>query len=197
MKKNLICISIVLLILALEISCSTLKSQESPKIIFSRPVNYNPPPVGHWNVFISGSIPLCDVVMEPLTHYFPANNSYLPGLAENWTQSADKMVFTLKLRKGVMWHDGTELTSLDVWATWHCIYLLKDRAWYFLKNVTIIDDSTLVFYMSMPMIMYPSTFSGIGTSYHTVNMEYLPHKYTQRLLTVMTSLKTQRHLMTY
>jgi ABC-type transport system substrate-binding protein len=150
MKKNLICISIVLLILALEISCSTLKSQESPKIIFSRPVNYNPPPVGHWNVFISGSIPLCDVVMEPLTHYFPANNSYLPGLAENWTQSPDKMTFTLKLRKGVMWHDGTELTSLDVWATWHCIYLLKDRAWYFLKNVTIIDDSTLVFYMSMP-----------------------------------------------
>lgn len=37
-----------------------------------------------------------------------------PGLAETWTTSADGRVFTLTLREGVSWSDGTPFTAEDV-----------------------------------------------------------------------------------
>ena|GEM_PF-2258890 len=142
-KVSIPLMALLLLLLFSPLVGVSLAQEE--KIVFRRPWGYNPPPVGHWNYFASGCLPTW-LVYEPLTHYFPANGSYLPHLAENWTYE-DYMVFTLKLRKGVKWHDGSEFNATDIWATWHCIYLLKDRAWYYLKNITIVDSHTLVFYM--------------------------------------------------
>jgi peptide/nickel transport system substrate-binding protein len=136
----------ILLALFLTLPLIGVVPAQEEKIVFRRLWGYNPPPVGHWNYFASGCLPTW-LIYEPLTHYFPANGTYLPHLAENWTYQ-DYMVFTLKLRKGVKWHDGSEFNATDVWSTWYCIYLLKDRAWYYLKNITIADRYTLIFYMS-------------------------------------------------
>jgi ABC-type transport system substrate-binding protein len=135
----------VLLALSLILPLMNVASAQEEKIVFRRLWTYSPPPVGHWNYFASGCMPTW-LIYEPLTHYFPANGSYLPHLAENWTYQ-DYTVFTLKLRKGVKWHDGSEFNATDVWSTWYCIYLLKDRAWYYLRNITIADSHTLIFYM--------------------------------------------------
>jgi len=135
----------VLLALSLILPLMNVASAQEKKIVFRRLWTYSPPPVGHWNYFASGCMPTW-LIYEPLTHYFPANGSYLPHLAENWTYQ-DYTVFTLKLRKGVKWHDGSEFNATDVWSTWYCIYLLKDRAWYYLRNITIADSHTLIFYM--------------------------------------------------
>lgn len=37
-----------------------------------------------------------------------------PGLATSWTSSPDARVWTLKLRRGVKFHDGSEMTAEDV-----------------------------------------------------------------------------------
>jgi peptide/nickel transport system substrate-binding protein len=40
-----------------------------------------------------------------------------PWLGESWSASADNLIYTLKLRPGVLWSDGTPLSAEDVIAT--------------------------------------------------------------------------------
>ncbi len=44
-----------------------------------------------------------------------------PSLAESWEISPDGLNYTFKLRKGVKFHDGKELTAADVKFTWEVI----------------------------------------------------------------------------
>jgi len=48
---------------------------------------------------------------------FDSNQSIVPGLAESWTVSRDGRVYHFKLRDGVRFHNGKELTSQDVAAS--------------------------------------------------------------------------------
>ena len=45
---------------------------------------------------------------------------FVPGIATRWEISRDGLTWTLTIRKGVKFHDGTELTAEDVlWTYWH------------------------------------------------------------------------------
>ena len=45
---------------------------------------------------------------------FDENMNAVPELAESWENSKDGLTWTFKLRQGVKFHDGQELTSADV-----------------------------------------------------------------------------------
>jgi peptide/nickel transport system substrate-binding protein/microcin C transport system substrate-binding protein len=68
-----------------------------------------------------------------------------PQLAESWTVSDDKMKYTFKLREGVKWHDGKELTAEDVKFSFDVLFQDKFntvpiRPYYTgIKEVKVID----------------------------------------------------------
>jgi ABC-type transport system substrate-binding protein len=73
------------------------------------------------------------------------------ALATEWKISDDKRVFEFKLRQGVKWHDGKELTAEDVKYSYDVIYTddykaVQVRPYYdSVKSVEVIDPHTVRF----------------------------------------------------
>jgi peptide/nickel transport system substrate-binding protein len=54
-----------------------------------------------------------DLIFEPLVA-LDRNGQVQPHLAESWEISSDGLVYTFRLRRGVKFHDGQEMTAADV-----------------------------------------------------------------------------------
>ncbi len=104
-----------------------------------------------------------DTLAEP-----DKNGNIVPALAEKWTTSADSLMWTFTLRKGVVFHNGDKLTSKDVKATFDRIRdtaTASPKASEF-KSITAIetpDDYTVVFKLAEPYAPFLSALaSGWG-----------------------------------
>ncbi|MBP2327461.1 peptide/nickel transport system substrate-binding protein [Kibdelosporangium banguiense] len=87
---------------------------------------------------------------EYLTTYDPKDYHPVPGLAESWETSADKLTWTFKIRSGAKWSDGQPITAKDPAFTLNTM-MTNDTAatangnfvqgW---ESVTATDEHTLV-----------------------------------------------------
>jgi peptide/nickel transport system substrate-binding protein len=88
-----------------------------------------------------------------------------PALAESWETSADGRSITLRLRKGVLWHDGKPFTSGDVkWSlenVWKTIHPRNQATFAKVTQVETPDDTTVVLRLSEPS---PAILSSLNSN---------------------------------
>jgi len=97
---------------------------------------FTPKGSGSMKYFVTPSI-------EPLARE-EADGTIVPFLAESFTCDKDKLTMTIKLREGVMFHDGSELTAEVL--KWNLDYAINAGKAASLSNptaVNVIDDYTV------------------------------------------------------
>ncbi|WP_439499385.1 ABC transporter substrate-binding protein [Bosea sp. (in: a-proteobacteria)] len=97
------------------------------------------------------------------------NGAVAPLLAEQVSASADGLTYTFKLRKGVKFHNGAELTSADVlwnWTRymdpktdWRCRTEFDGRTGMKVTDVTAPDPSTVVMTLDKPSALFLDTMA--------------------------------------
>ncbi|MGZ9159514.1 MAG: ABC transporter substrate-binding protein, partial [Nitrospira sp.] len=93
-----------------------------------------------------------------LLKFDPANYPDIQGnLAESWQVSADRRVYTFKLRSNVLFHDGSHLTSADVKASYDRIVnpptgvtSARRPSYAAISAIETPDQYTVIFRMSWP-----------------------------------------------
>lgn len=65
---------------------------------------------------------LAGLTHAPLVRINRTTDQLEPWLAESWTQSDDGLTYTIKLRSGISFSDGTPFTSADVVFTFRALY---------------------------------------------------------------------------
>src|SRR5437762_441546 len=91
----------------------------------------------------------------------PTGTKIVGDLAESWTTSKDGRTYTLKLHRGVKFHDGSELTSRDVKASYDKIIfppagVASDRKGEYVdvEAVQAPDPYTVVFRLTWPSVSF-------------------------------------------
>lgn len=106
----------------------------------------------------SSSIAYCNLYD---TLVFPTFDGVEPALAESWEASDDGLEYTFHLRKGVLFHDGTELTASDVVFTAKRLIAIGQGFAYLytstIKDVVADDDYTVRFILNSPYGPFVST----------------------------------------
>jgi len=114
---------------------------------------YSPPPVGHYNTYVTNNINLgayWDLIQQPLAIYLWADAKWMPLLATRWQLNKNTNDFRVYLRKGVKWQDGKTFAAKDVVTTFYLGYLMNWAVWRYIDEVKAIDDYTVNLHMAVP-----------------------------------------------
>jgi peptide/nickel transport system substrate-binding protein len=118
---------------------------------------YSPPPVGHYNTYVTDGFTLgiYQALMEPpFFMYRWADASWFPVAATEWSW-VDDTTLQVKLIEGAVWSDGHPFTSEDVISSFNIERLLNRTAWNFLEEVRAVDDTTVEFVLNEPSNIVP------------------------------------------
>ena len=109
-----------------------------------------------------------DNVYEPLV-WFDPKGEIQPWLAESWKPNANSTEWTFKIRKGVKFHDGKELTANDVvWSAKHIMNPANGAAGQgqlssVIRDVVALDNYTVKFIAPGPRGLLPEILADTST----------------------------------
>lgn len=94
-----------------------------------------------------------------------------PVLAENYSVSADGLTWTVNIKDGVKWHDGTAFSAYDVEKTYNDVLTYKDKSPYFavlsqLELVNAQSDKTVNFKLISPQANFVNLLEVPIVKYH-------------------------------
>jgi len=93
--------------------------------------------------------------------YTPADGSIQPRLAESWKSDETGQIHTFKLREGVKFHDGSEVTAEDVKFSMERFVTIGEGYSYVFKDVVDTVEAPskyeVVFHLKYPMGAFPSS----------------------------------------
>ncbi|MDO8671941.1 MAG: ABC transporter substrate-binding protein, partial [Dehalococcoidia bacterium] len=118
-----------------------------------------------------------DLLIEPDPDGRPA-----PGIAEKWEFSKDGLAHTFYIRKGVKFHDGSDLTGADVKFSLDRILAADSRhpdaaTWRTqIASVELVGDWTIVVKMKQPIWELIQGFNNYGGSTAVVPKKYIEAK---------------------
>ncbi len=91
-----------------------------------------------------------------------ANGQIKPQMIDKYELSADKLTWTMTLREGLLWHDGTPVTAEDCVASirrWGSRDAMGQKMMTFVKDMPVIDAKTFKIVLSSPTGL---VLSGLG-----------------------------------
>lgn len=146
---------ISLLLLALLAACAPANTSASGKsLVYGltfEPSGFDP----HINASAELGIPLRQVY-DTLLYRHPETGAFVAGLATEWTISDDGLIYTLTLRQGVTFHDGTAFNSQSVASNLDRITNPENgsqKAVFLLgpyERYEIVDEFTIRLFLSEP-----------------------------------------------
>lgn len=106
-------------------------------------------------------------VYETLVQYDSDKNSFQPNLAKSWEVSKDRLTYDFRLQEGVKFHDLSDLTAEVIVEN---INRIKDpktgpvlsQFLSEIKEVNVVDKSTVRFVLTSPSASFMSNISFIG-----------------------------------
>jgi len=115
-------------------------------------------------------------ITEPLLVFCENDTSLCPNLAESWTVSDDSLTYTMKIRQGVKFHDGSPMTVDDVVFSLNRIRdtALGSYVGWMLANVadvTAPDASTVVITLAKPDSLFEYALA--STAAHVVSKAFV------------------------
>jgi len=115
-------------------------------------------------------------ITEPLLVFCEGDTQLCPNLATEWTVSEDGLVYTLKLRQGVKFHDGSDMTMDDVLFSLERVKNpdLGSYVGWMHGNVATFeaaDPETLVITLSQPDALYEYVLA--TTAAHVVSKAFV------------------------
>lgn len=124
----------------------------------------------HYDIHQGGGCAGCGMMYDGLIMWNVADGyrTIVPALAETWTVSEDKTVYTFDLREGVQFHDGTPFTADDVVATFSRIVNPPDNVsisgikeqFAMVAEITAPDSQTVVFTLKQPTPFFLELLAG-------------------------------------
>ncbi len=181
MKKNLgVLLSIALVLVLVMSSCTLFKEETQPKVTTQPEVTATNEPVEggdiicgsiagpkNLNPYIINDAPSAEVAGLIFDGLVNIDNKLeaQPHLAENIDISSDSLTYTVKIKQGVKFHDGVELTVDDVIFSYG---IGKDPGYAgpykssfdMIESMNKIDNYTVVFKLSrIDVTFYPTTLS--------------------------------------
>ena len=116
----------------------------------------------NWNPFVPGNATgwgLSQIGRDPLVHLSYGTGEFENWIAESLTPNEDASAWTLVIKKGVTWNDGTPFTVDDVVFSVELQMNVERLGAHFtyqewIESVEKVDDFTMVFHLKKPNVRF-------------------------------------------